>query len=633
MRLRTFVIAAALVALTALAFGCGDSNIAETEVPQLALDGNTTANISLSLGNASNQPVSQQPIRFRNTGEADLEVDSIEWVSQPPRLIGADEYDGTACDYDVNAGSTFDSSSACASDTFCWAITQECRKRGFGDTPFVVPSGQIKQVDIVLLPALGEIDCPDAPSGRDVDVPGDYCGELVIKTNANNDNEGAGIKAGNLRVFFTYATGSGTIATNPASISFSGVAPGNSDSRTLTISNTADDGALNIDQVRIQDHADKFTVTGPNSTDIEAGNEEDWTIEFNAPDDWDEETIGTNLEIGSSATNERTTLIPVTASSQQDRPAIKVDPQALGFSAGNSQTLTISNEGTASLTMQSFSADGAYSFSVGGVDFDSEVPANDKVIQAGNSKEITVTYDSNAGAGVGNLEISYVYYVDGNAVPDSANVTLLGDLDDAPVGVVAPNSFLFLAKSGNSQTRSFAVRNLGTQPLDVSSATLSDTTGDFSLVGDPSGSIPAGGIKEGSVEYSGSDDQMDNVTLTLASNTAGAAIDMTVSLFAQPGTATGDLEAKITPGFAADTTVVGAEARFSSQQSTADDPSILDSASWVLLDRPAASSAFLQQNSADVSFFPDVAGTYKISVLINADSGASSQTTYSFSAE
>jgi hypothetical protein len=628
--------AAGLLASTFVATGCGDSSLEETEVPQLTLHEDTPGSIQLELANSERNPVSQTAVGVRNTGEADMTVNSISWVAHPPRLIGNGDYaldangDEISCEYDENAGSTLDSSGECPADTFCWprGSTPRCRMRGFPQTPFTIKPSQFEELDIVLLPGEGEIVCPDAPSGRE-GLPSDYCGELLIETNAGND--GPSVTEGKLRVFFTYATGSGTIDVNPSSISFAGVPPGQSDNRDLTITNTAEEGTLDVTQVRVQDFANMFTITGPSTAEIEPGSGMDWSIEFNAPSDWDQETFGTDIEILSSGTNERSTLIPITVSSQQDLPAIKLDPQVLRFDESTSQTLTISNEGTASLTMQSFSAGNAYSFSINGTSFDSAVPSAEKVIQAGSSKEVTVDYSAGADEGVGTLEISYVYYIDGNAVPDSASVTLLGELGDAPVGLVAPDRFLFLAESGNSQTRSFVVRNVGTQPLDITAATLSETDGDFSLVGDPTGQIAAGSLQEVTVEYNGSDAQMDNVTLTLDSNTAGD--EMSVLLFAQTGAAAGEIDAQITPGFADDTTVVGEEARFSARQSTVAETSILDSATWVLLDRPDGSGVFLEKSGPDVSFFPDVAGDYKIALLITETSGASSQEIYTFTAE
>jgi hypothetical protein len=698
---------ASLLASTAFATGCGDSNLEETEVPQLALDQETPTTIELRMPNAEGKQQSQTPIRFRNSGKADMTVTSVSWVANPDRLVGAGSYDGTRCDYDSTAGSNLDASDACNSNTFCWENTNECRQRGFPATPFTVPSGQLHELDVVLLPGTGEFSCPEPPAGRE--VPDDYCGELLVETNASND--GPEVTGGKLRIFFTFAVGSGTIAPTPSSINFSGVNPDGADSKPLTITNIASEGVLSIEQLRIQDHVDMFTINGPASAELDPNQGEDWTVEFTPPSDWvtdlgvdtselcktctdDSEcggaedlcvqwdaesdvttcsqscdladdtscpgsfecvenadgvaqckpgqyscvnTIGTNVEILSSATNERTSLVPVTASKTQERAVIKVDPLVLSFSDATSKTLTISNEGTKSLKLQSFSADSAYSFSVDGAPFDpnspNSVPSNHSVIQKGTSKDFTVDYDASAATGtaVGTLQIGYSYFIDEtNSVSKTANVTLLGDLGDAPVGLVSPDTFLLLEESGTTQTRSFVVRNVGTQALDITAATLSDDSGDFSVVGDPTGSVAAGELHEVTVEHTGTDDQPDNVTLTLESNTAGD--DMSVLLVADTATASGDLEAKITPGFAGDTAVVGAEARFSARQSTVGDSSILDEATWVSLARPSGSSAFLESSGSDVSFFPDVAGEYKVSLLINALSGASSQVTYTFNA-
>ncbi|WP_168210413.1 choice-of-anchor D domain-containing protein [Persicimonas caeni] len=636
MKVRSLVLAATLLASAGLGVGCGDSNIEETKVPKLTLEQSTPQVMPLQLPNPPNRMQSQIDIKFRNTGEADLEVTGVEWVAHPDRLVGIGEKTkDEACEYSADAAPTYDTSGTCSDGEYCWWGSKRCREAGL-PAPFVVEPNQLGLIEVIVLPGSESIDCPEAPSGRD--VPDNYCGELLVKTNANNNSDI--ISEGNLRIFFTYEPGSGTIDVDPTTISFSGVAPGTSASREITITNSASEGALDIDQLSLQEHTNMFEITGAESvpTEIAPGSQKTWTLTFNAPSDWDQETFGTNVQILSSGTNEKETLIPVTVSNQLDLPAIKLEPNVLRFDQSTTQTLVISNEGAANLTLQSFSVQpstlsSAYSFAISGQSIDNGIPSNEKVIQPGSSKEVTIDFTAPGdGNGIATLDIGYNYFVDGDSRNDSATATLLGSAGSSPVGLVSPDSFTFRAASGNSQTRSFAVRNVGTQDLTISSADFSAATGsadDFSVQG-ATGTIPAGGLKEVTLSYDASDDQMDNVTLTLGSDTAGT--PMTVLLFAEQGAQASDVTAQITPGFANDLTTVGEEARFSARQSSGVDQAALDGASWVLLSRPSSSSAFVYKTGADLSFFPDVAGEYKLGLTLY-DGTVGSQATYTFTAE
>lgn len=636
MKIRSLIFAATMLASAGLSIGCGDSAIEETTVPKLTLDQSTPRNISLQLPNPSNRMQSQVDIRFRNTGEADLEVTNVEWVAHPDRLVGiGDKTNDEACEYSADAAPTYDTSGTCDDGTLCWWGSKRCRESGL-PAPFVVEPNQLGLIEVIVLPGEESIVCPEAPSDRE--VPNNYCGELLVQTNANNSSEA--VAEGDLRIFFVYEPGSGAISVDPSTISFSGVTPGTSASREITIENTATEGALEIDQLSMQENANMFEITGAESapTSIEPGSQKSWTLTFNAPSDWDQETFGTNLQILSSGTNEKETLIPVTASNQVDLPAIKLDPTVLRFDESTTQTVTISNEGAANLTLQDFSVQpstltSTYSFSINGQSVDNSIPSNEKVIQPGASKEVTVEFTAPSdGNGIATLSVGYNYFVDGDSRNDAATATLLGTAGSSPVGMVSPETFTFRAASGNSQTRSFVVRNVGTQDLTIDSADFTAAAGsadDFTVSG-ATGTIPAGGIQEVTLTYNASDDQMDNVTLALTSNTAGT--PMSVLLFAEQGAQASDVSAQITPAFANDTTPVSEEARFSARQSSGVDQSGLDGASWVLLSRPSGSTAFVNKTGADLSFFPDVAGDYKLGLLVY-DGTVGSQTTYTFTAE
>ncbi len=638
MKLRTRLMLVCLLAAVMVAAACGSNDFQETKTPSITLDDSTPQQIALIMPPTTNRIQAQTPIKFRNSGKADLKVKSIEWVAHPDRLVGAGEFTGDHCQYDANSPH-FDSSGTCGDGTVCWAITGECRKQGLPQTPITLPVNQLSEIDTMILPGSGDIVCPDAPAGRD--VPTGYCGELVVKTNAANDSPPT-VTKGTLHVFFTHSAGSGEIGVSPEALSFSGVQPGSSDTRDFTITNTASEGDLKISEISLKSHTDTLSITGAESapTTIGPGEQKRWTVKFSPSTNWDQQTFGTNIVVNSSATNKPQLQVPVTVSSQTDLPAIKIDPQVLRFDSNNQQTLTISNEGGANLTMQSFTvvpsnAGGLYSFSINGQAVDPNVPSSEAVIQPGSSKTVTVSFSPPSGpaaGGIGTLQIGYNYFVNGQSENDMATATLLGNAGDAPVGIINPNVFTFRAASGNQEARSFGILNAGTQPLNITGADFTAATGSdsaFAVSGLNGATIAAGAIKEFTVNYTGDDNQTDNVTLSITSNTAGSPLSLLLD--AEPGQAS-NAAATITPGFGNDTATVGASAQFSALQSTGLSDAALNAATWTLLSRPDGSAAYINKTGSEMSFFPDVAGQYKISLLVD-DGLVESQATYSFTAQ
>lgn len=635
---RTPVVVCAL-AFAALLAACGGNNFESADVPALSLDEPATATLALQPPNPPTRTQAQTSIKLRNEGEAELKITKVEWVNRPERLvIRGDRLENTSCVYDPNSPN-LDSSGECQSDTYCSYQTSNCIEIGGQEAPITVERDQLHVIDTVVMPGdSDDIECPDAPSGDD--IPDNYCGELLIETNANNDS--GDVEGGNLRIFFTSVAGSGELSLDPSNLTFSGVQRGQSASRDVTIKNDHADEPLTITDMRFLEYRQLFEVAGDSlPTEIRAGASKTWSVDFTAPDtdEWENnaDALGTELEITSSARNGTVQNLPITVSKQVDLPAIVIEPNVLHFHEDTQQRFTVSNMGEAPLTMQSLSLDPStltdiYEFSIDSEVFDSAIPSGHKVIRAGDSVDIDVTF-SGAGqdATIATFDIVYNYYVDGDRYTEEAGGLLLGDTGDAPVGFAHPDAFTFSAADGHSASRQFVVRNVGTQPLVIDNATFRSNAGsadNFSVTG-ATGTIEPGALQQMTLDYTG-DGEMDNVLLEFNSNGAGAGFDL--FLTSDPNEQPSDIEAQITPGFGDDTTDVGADASFSARQSTNVDQDSLERSRWVLLDRPDGSEAFVDKSGADVSFVPDVAGTYEISVVVHNGSGVGAQTTYSFEA-
>lgn len=636
MKVQNQLLVASLVLAVAGVSACGDGgdSFKEGEVAAVKLE--TGSPIALQLPASDRRMQAQTSVTFGNDGKADLKIESIAFDSRPDRLLVAGGYLDTSCSFDADAGPTFDATGACPDNSVCWAFNSTCRSIGLPEVPFVLEEQQTRAIETIIVPGEDGLDCPVPPEG-DADVPTNYCGEIVIKTNATNSTEPT-IKDGEIRVFFTHIEGSGQIEVAPESVSFSGVNAGESDSRDIEVTNTHSDEPLTINQISLRDHAELFTISAAPSrpVDIAAGGaSETWTLSFNPSENWDGESFGTNLEIKSTANNKPNMLVPVQVTAETTLPAIKLSPEVMRFDGDATQTVTVSNEGAANLTLRGFSVlpsttGSMYTVEEDGVEVTGQYT---KVLAPGDSQDYDVTFaPGDEPGGIGTLEVRYNYFVDDDSQNDSAQVELLGDVGDAPIGLVSPDIFTFHAASGESATRSFVIRNVGTQDLVASDVAITANVGTaeaFSTTAENGLTIAPGAMQSFELSYEADDDNQDRGGLRFGSNTAGDA--MVVSLVATPGDAVSG-EAVITPAFGDDSVPVNANASFSATLSTGFSEESIERATWTLLERPEGSQTFVDKVGTDATIFPDTAGSYKIALTITEGS-ASSQTVYEFSAQ
>lgn len=634
MKLRTQLLVASLVFAVAGISACSDDDsFGEGKLTSVKLVTGSPA--ALKMPPTDNRMQAQTAVTFVNDGKADLKVESIDFSSKPDRLLVAGAYLDESCTFNANDAPTFGD---CPADSVCWSFNSTCREVGMPELPIVLEPEESYSIETIIIPGADGVVCPPAPVD-DADAPNNYCGKILIKTNAQNTSEPT-ITDGDIRVFFTHRPGSGRIEVAPSSISFSGVNIGESDSRDLTITNIHSDQPLSIDSIRPREHAGRFEVSSAVTlpAEIGPGDSETWTLTFTPPSDWDEESFSTNLEISSTAHNDPNALIPVQVSSEASRPAIKLSPEVLRFDSDATQTITVSNEGAASLTLRGFSVVPSNVGNMYTIKEDGNVLSGQytKVIGAGESQDYEISFAAGADpGGIGTLEVRYNYQVDGGTENDMAQAELLGDVGDAPIGMVSPDAFYFRAAAGADATRSFVIRNVGTQPLTASAAdveirdVIPGSAEVFSSSAESGVTIAPGAMESFTVTYQGADDSAERADILFNSNTAG--VPMVVSLVAEAGDEA-SADAVITPSFGDDTVGVNAEARFNALLSTGFSQAAMDRAQWTLLERPDASQTFIDKIGEDATIFPDTAGAYKIGLTIN-DGSASAQAVYQFNAQ
>jgi hypothetical protein len=632
-------IAAVAVGGLAVLGGCGDDGFEQIDQGQLSLETQGTVQLQI---NQDDRPEEQTAVQFSNSGTGDLTFDRIELVDVPARLtgIGSAGDQPQSCDYDADNPPMY--GTGCETGQVCWYLTNTCRPLGFPETPTTLAPERSLNLNLVVMPGEGSIECPDPPAD-DENAPANYCGKLVAETDASNDGEN--IADGNATVYFTYQAGSGQIEVSPPQLSFDDAAPGGTFSQDFTISNADADETLIINGASINKEASMFEVTGDepiSGAQISPQATKSWTLNFSPPASANlEELTGIYLTIESSAKNNSSASVFVSIGSGGATPVVTIEPKLLTFDSASEQTVTVTNvagesgEERPNIRLRSLTTaenDAYYTFIIDGTEIGNNIDTD--LLQPGDSQDITVQYakpDGQTAAGATEARLNYTYFEGSDQISSTKRFTLLGDQASAPLGKLSPTSLLFRAADGNEKTHAFTIRNLGNAALDLSGAALGEpavgTKDEFSF--DLPDSVPAGSIAEGTVTFTGANAETDNVSLNMNSNTAGPV--MSLSLFADASSEDVTIEAMITP-FGDDTVPVNSKVELDAQQSTVPDDSLLDSAEWYLLSRPSESSAFLNENGRSVTFFPDAAGEYKVGLIIY-DGSTGSSATYTFTAE
>ncbi len=608
---------------------CGsDNNLTSVAEPEFAIDDNPVIILKMPTDVVKNE--TQKSLRLRNSGDGILKITKFELIDTPDRLVVLGERgkdcNAMSCDGVTNLDETDPQP---LKDPICLTATQTCRGTGFGDLPQEI--GPQLTRDITLLIGAGnlELDCkePSSELPETVDAA-EYCGKIRIETNALTN--GGPIVDGAVDIFILRpAESSGQIKITPQFIEYTDVSPGVSATQSVTIQNTGQ-RTLQIKSISVEKNGDWFNISGQSGdtpVSIDAGESKVWDIELLIPADQTDYDFSTTLFVDTSAANASSgrIVVDVTAGGGS-APDIQFDATPVKFSSAK-QTVTISNDGLATLTLNGLNIKPAtsrafYTFAVDGNDVTNAINV---VIQKGQSKDLEITFmrpAANTDSSTAVLEINH----NDSAKGFKSEIVLLGDEGDVGIGEIKPESFTFLAKDGNTSTREFAIRNIGTAPLELTAANL--TTGlaaEFTIM-NATGTIAPGAMKKGTVSFSGANSMGKQGLLSFTSNHTGGLFDL--ALRAVESTSDAPVPV-IVPAFSGNAKV-GFTAKFSNTGSTP--AANTQNGVWTLLSRPENSKAWVSIVGDQVSFKPDAAGVYEIGLLLNVNS-REAQTVFSFTAE
>ncbi len=593
----------------AVLFSCSDDgNIQEELIPQLSIEG-TEGSINLQLPRTDDRPAKQaNSVIIRNTGQAPLSITNLEWLAKPTRVdaIGAS---GSECTDD----------SQCGGGEACLAPT--CVSLGFAQTPIEVEPGLRYDLEFLVTTGSGELDCPAAPEGTPEEFLNSFCGAFQISTNAINS--GGLVENGSATIYLLRPSSSGQIEITPDFVEFQLVQPGVPQTRDVSVRNVGSE-TLTVTEIFIASMREFVSVGGETPpVEIEPGTSNTWTVTVSVPEGTDpSEYEGfTELTVNSTAVNNLSGgKIPVQISAgAASAPLISVDPTTLTFDQADRQTITISNDGDATLQVTSLTVTPAstrafYKWEVDGTD----VTNNFQTINVpkGETKDIVVVFERPAGnedSAVATLQINHNDRISNSRT----EVTLLGDAGDVPIARIYPTGFTFQAAQGEISTRTFVIRNVGTADLEITDEDLQFSVGDESgaefQVSGHLGTIAPGGLRSGTVTFTGANATEDIGVVIFESNDPNTSIELGIK---DVVAAAAPVSAVITPASLNDGKV-GVVASFSANESTP--AQAITNALWTLTSRPAGSNVFFSATGAEMQFVPDVAGEYTFSMLLSSE--------------
>lgn len=283
-------------------------------------------------------------------------------------------------------------------------------------------------------------------------------GSIAISSNANNSTLAIPLSA----------TGTqGSLTSNPGAVTFGNVNVGSSGSSTVTLTNSGS-ATISISQASVSGAG--FTITGlATPATLPAGQSTSFTAKF-AP-----ATAGSasgSISIVSNAPNSPL-AIGLTGTGVASQPQLTITPGSVNFGStgvgtSSSATVSLSNQGNATLTVSQISASGA-GFSVSGAG----TPLN---IAAGSSASFTATFaPTTSVAATGSISIV------SNAPGSPASVALSGTGTQAQLGANPSNITFGSVAVGSNGTQTVTLTNSGSATVTISQA--SATGSGFTISG------------------------------------------------------------------------------------------------------------------------------------------------------
>jgi Abnormal spindle-like microcephaly-assoc'd, ASPM-SPD-2-Hydin len=249
--------------------------------------------------------------------------------------------------------------------------------------------------------------------------------------------------------------GGSQVSPSPSTLSFGSAAVGKTMTQSVSVTNT---GKENVTVSEVSASGTGFSVSGfSRATTLSAGQSLALPVSFTPPQPG---SMTGSLKIMSNATNSPT-MVPLSGNGVESQ--LSVSPASVSFGSlttgkTSSQSVTISNSGTASLTITSASVSGT-GFSDSGITLPLTIPA-------GLSSEFTVIFaPTTAGTFAGTLTL-----VNNSATP-SVSVALsgTGTAGQTLQLSASPTSLSFgSVAAGTSTTKTVTLTNTGTGSLSLS---------------------------------------------------------------------------------------------------------------------------------------------------------------------
>lgn len=567
--------------------GCG-SSIEEIEVGQLECD---MDNCEVDFGRLSNRGSSVAKARVSNEGKGDLGITRIYLEDSSPLMAFSGQ---TILDI--------------ARRNNRWQYKLDTQEFDTAGTDLVLGSNAVIELELEIQPEDGQSLCPGAVTSGGTQP----CGFLVVEGNASDAN------GRSLRIPISLIVGNGLMAVSPSTISFGPPVVGQEQVREFTISNTGT-GQLLVQGIQLNDSKGLRWKAQSNQglpLAIQASESADFQV-FWVPTNADELTD--NMVIRSDAATGGTITV------------------LLNSGSGSSGNVTIE---PCSISLPE-AAVGETAEALFTITNPTEVPMNwsvsmSQVIPSGVRSELAILDQNNDPAegsqdalNAGQSATLKLIYTPTVLQAVSGELTFRGNFDTRRCGFTAGPAAprieanpkqLFWGNLGfgESDTRSFVIRNTGRAPLDVTSIDEgTDSSGEFSIPEiDAAGfTLDPGAAREIVVTYTRAESdvaQLDQTSYVINSN--GSLTVVEIRVFAPHGDnlVAPTCVATVTPNPGS----VGSSLNLSGTDSTLNSGEwSLNRFEWSVIPPAGSTATFTNAVFETGTFVPDIAGEYEFLML------------------
>ena len=300
------------------------------------------------------------------------------------------------------------------------------------------------------------------------------------------------------------------LSLNPPSALFGNVNTGGNSTQIVTISNPGN-STLTITQASMSGSA-AFTMSGLTTpVSVNAGSSTTFSVKF-APTT--AAAVTGSISLTSDASGSPTALALTGTGVTPSTAQLTLNPTSVPFGNVNvgssaTQSVTVSNPGTSTLTISQITASGAY-FSDSGL----TAPVT---VNAGSSTTLSVKFaPTTAGAASGSITLT-------SNASSSPNTLSLTGTGTAPQISLSPSPVAFgTVTDGSSSAKTVTITNAGSATLTITNAAISGTGFTMSGLTNPLNVAAGGGTSTFSVTFTPSGTTAASGSVTLTSNVAGS---------------------------------------------------------------------------------------------------------------